>query len=36
MGEADFPPVIACEKALMQAGRLLYPLGFYLLRNRSH
>ena len=35
MGKVGVPPAVVCEKTRMQAGRLLYPLDFYLLRNMS-
>ena len=35
-GKAGVPPAIVCESTLMQAGRLLYPLYYYLLRNISY
>ena len=35
IGKAGVPPAVVYEKARMQAGRLLYPLDFYLLRNMN-
>ena len=35
MGKVGVPPAVVCECPLMQAGRLLYPLDYYQLRNMS-
>ena len=36
MGKVSVPDTSVCKKTRMQAGRLLYPLDFYLLRSMNY